>query len=91
MLKENNFWNFGQFLSLIVDKTTSPTFVVIVYFELFRILDENEEMTDLGKLLVELPIDPQFGKMILIGMTLKCLDPAIIIACCSAYKEPCTY
>ena len=46
-------------------------------------------MTDLGKLLVELPIDPQLGKMILVGMTLKCLEPAIIIACCSAYKEPC--
>jgi len=46
-------------------------------------------MTDLGKLLVELPIDPQFGKMVLIGMTLKCLEPAIVIACCSAYKEPC--
>lgn len=46
-------------------------------------------MTDLGKLLVELPIDPQFGKMVLIGMTLKCLDPAIIIACCSSFKEPC--
>ncbi|XP_066911197.1 3'-5' RNA helicase YTHDC2-like [Clytia hemisphaerica] len=51
-------------------------------------LDENEEMTDLGKLLIELPIDPQFGKMILIGMSLKCLEPSIIIACCSSYKEP---
>lgn len=51
-------------------------------------LDENEDMTDLGKLLVEIPVDPQLGKMILVGMTLKCLEPAIIIACCSAYKEP---
>ena len=50
----------------------------------------NEDMTDLGKVLVELPIDPQLGKMILVGMTLKCLEPALIIACCSAYKEPCT-
>ena len=48
-------------------------------------------MTDLGKLLVELPIDPQFGKMVMIGMTLKCLEPSIVIACCSAYKEPCMY
>lgn len=46
-------------------------------------------MTDLGKLLVEFPIDPQLGKMILLGMTLKCLEPAIVIACCSSYKEPC--
>ena len=57
----------------------------------FYFLDENEEMTDLGKLLVELPIDPQFGKMVIIGMTLKCLEPSIVIACCSAYKEPCMY
>ena len=48
-------------------------------------------MTDLGKLLVELPIDPQLGKMIFVGMTLKCLEPSIIIACCSAYKEPCMF
>ena len=60
-------------------------------FLFVRVLDESEEMTDLGKLLVELPIDPQFGKMVLIGMTLKCLEPSIVIACCSAYKEPCMY
>ena len=48
-------------------------------------------MTDLGKLLVEMPIDPQLGKMILMGMTLKCLEAAVVIACCSAYKEPCKY
>ena len=46
-------------------------------------------MTDLGKLLVEFPIDPQLGKMMLMGMTLKCLEPSVIIACCSAYKDPC--
>ena len=63
---------------------------VLIFFH-FYFLDENEEMTDLGKLLVELPIDPQFGKMVIIGMTLKCLEPSIVIACCSAYKEPCMY
>ncbi|XP_057292313.1 3'-5' RNA helicase YTHDC2-like [Hydractinia symbiolongicarpus] len=51
-------------------------------------LDENEDMTDLGKLLVEISIEPQLGKMVFMGLSLKCLEPAIIIACCSAYKEP---
>lgn len=64
---------------------------MIITMLYFLFSDENEEMTDLGKLLVELPIDPQFGKMVMIGMTLKCLEPSIVIACCSAYKEPCMY
>ncbi|XP_047132909.1 3'-5' RNA helicase YTHDC2 isoform X1 [Hydra vulgaris] len=50
-------------------------------------LDENEDMTDLGKVLVEIPIEPQAGKLILMGLTLKCLEPAIIIACCSSFKD----
>lgn len=48
-------------------------------------------MTDLGKLLVEISIEPQLGKMVFMGLSLKCLEPAIIIACCSAYKEPCKF
>ena len=51
-------------------------------------LDENEDMTDLGKLLVEMPVDPQHGKIIIFGIALKCLDPAVIIAACLSYREP---
>ena len=54
-------------------------------------LDEDEELTELGKLLVELPVDPRLGKMIIFGLLLKCLDPVLVIAASLAYKDPCKY
>eukprot|EP00794_Sanderia_malayensis_P018689 gene18689-20576_t len=51
-------------------------------------LDDEEELTELGKILVDLPIDPRLGKMILFGIVLKCLDAVLIIASCLAYRDP---
>ena len=44
-----------------------------------------------GRLLAELPVEPRLGKMILFSVVLKCLDPAIVLACAMAYKDPCTH
>ena len=52
-------------------------------------LDDEEELTELGKILVDLPIDPRLGKMILFSIMLKCLDPVLTIATSLAYKDPC--
>ena len=52
-------------------------------------LDDEEELTELGKLLVDLPIDPRLGKIILFGITMKCLDSVLTIATCLAYRDPC--
>lgn len=52
-------------------------------------LDEDEELTEMGKVLVDLPIDPCLGKMVLFGIMLKCIDPVVTIASSLAYRDPC--
>ncbi|CAB4026109.1 probable ATP-dependent RNA helicase YTHDC2, partial [Paramuricea clavata] len=51
-------------------------------------LDQWEDLTDLGRLLAELPVEPRLGKMILFSIVLKCLDPVVVLACAMAYKDP---
>lgn len=43
-------------------------------------LDEQEELTTLGHLLVDLDMDPCFGKMVALGIIFQCLDPMLILA-----------
>ncbi|UYV78743.1 YTHDC2 [Cordylochernes scorpioides] len=54
-------------------------------------LDPWEELTELGLHLLDLPIDPRLGKMVLYSVVLKCLDPVLTIVCALAYKDPCMY
>ncbi|XP_024120086.1 3'-5' RNA helicase YTHDC2 isoform X2 [Oryzias melastigma] len=51
-------------------------------------LEENEDLTDLGYHLADLPVEPQLGKMVLCAVVLKCLDPILTIACALAYRDP---
>ena len=43
-------------------------------------------MTPLGSHLLDLPLDPVYGKILLHGVLLKCLDPVLTIACTLAYR-----
>ena len=52
-------------------------------------LDDEEELTELGKILVDLPIEPRLGKMLLFGIMLKCIDPILTIATTLSYRDPC--
>ncbi|CAG8908966.1 unnamed protein product [Penicillium egyptiacum] len=45
-----------------------------------QVLDEQEELTALGHLLADLDMDPCFGKMVVLGIIFKCLDPMLILA-----------
>ncbi|RVE55546.1 hypothetical protein OJAV_G00235200 [Oryzias javanicus] len=51
-------------------------------------LEQNEELTDLGYHLADLPVEPHLGKMVLCAVVLKCLDPILTIACALAYRDP---
>lgn len=42
-------------------------------------LTEHEELTPLGRLLASLPVHPSLGKMIVLGIIFKCLEPMIIL------------
>ena len=48
-------------------------------------LTADEELTPLGRLLASLPIHPSLGKMIVLGVIYKCLDPLLVIG--AAFNE----
>lgn len=49
-------------------------------------LDTWESLTELGTHLLDLPIEPRLGKMLLYAVVLKCLDPILTIVCSLAYR-----
>jgi ATP-dependent RNA helicase DHX36 len=42
-------------------------------------ITQEEELTSLGRLLASLPVHPTLGKMIVMGIIFRCLDPMIIL------------
>ncbi|KAK0965438.1 hypothetical protein LTR91_018010 [Friedmanniomyces endolithicus] len=40
---------------------------------------EDEKLTDLGRLLSKLPVHPRLGKMIVLGVIFRCLEPMLIL------------
>ncbi|GAU28842.1 hypothetical protein TSUD_21790 [Trifolium subterraneum] len=51
-------------------------------------LDDKEELTPLGRHLCTVPLDPNIGKMLLMGSIFQCLSPALTIAAALAYRNP---
>ncbi|XP_074264204.1 DExH-box ATP-dependent RNA helicase DExH1 isoform X2 [Silene latifolia] len=51
-------------------------------------LDDTEELTPLGRHLCTLPLEPNIGKMLLMGSIFQCLNPALTIAAALAYRNP---
>ncbi|XP_019153740.1 PREDICTED: DExH-box ATP-dependent RNA helicase DExH1 isoform X2 [Ipomoea nil] len=51
-------------------------------------LDDAEELTPLGRHLCTLPLDPNIGKMLLMGSFFRCLNPALTIAAALAHRDP---
>lgn len=51
-------------------------------------LTSDERLTELGKQLGALPVHPSTSKMLLLGILLNCLDPALTIACAAGYRDP---
>ncbi|XVE96278.1 hypothetical protein REPUB_Repub02eG0207300 [Reevesia pubescens] len=51
-------------------------------------LDDAEELTPLGRHLCTLPLDPNIGKMLLMGAIFQCLNPALTIAAALAHRDP---
>lgn len=43
-------------------------------------LDEHEELTTLGHYLTRLPVHPTLGRLVILGIVFRCLDPLLITA-----------
>lgn len=66
------------------------TFIIVSLQLLVQLnaLDENENLTPLGFHLAKLPLDPQIGKMLLMAVTMSCLNPILSIAATLGFKDP---
>lgn len=47
----------------------------------------GEELTPLGHCLSRLPLDPAIGKMLIMGVTMQCLDPIVTAAALACNKD----
>ncbi|KAL8922131.1 MAG: hypothetical protein Q9208_005326 [Pyrenodesmia sp. 3 TL-2023] len=50
-------------------------------------LTAEEEITPLGRLLASLPVHPALGKMIILGVIFRCLDPMLVIGAAAGERN----
>ncbi|XP_048318290.1 DExH-box ATP-dependent RNA helicase DExH5, mitochondrial [Ziziphus jujuba] len=60
----------------------------IEYLKIIGALDENENLTVLGRYLTMLPVEPKLGKMLLLGAILNCLDPILTVVSGLSVRDP---
>lgn len=60
----------------------------IEYFKIIGALDENENLTVLGRHLTMLPMEPKLGKMLILGAVFNCLDPILTIVAGLSVRDP---
>jgi ATP-dependent RNA helicase DHX36 len=51
-------------------------------------LDDDERLTPLGYHLANLPVDPQAGRMLILGALFRCYEPVAAIAASLSFKNP---
>ncbi|XP_076377020.1 3'-5' RNA helicase YTHDC2 [Megalopta genalis] len=79
----------AEFLDRAIEPPTSVvTRNAVQLLKTIDALDPWEDLTELGSHLLDLPVEPRLGKMLLYAVVLKCLDPVLTIVCSLAYKDP---
>ena len=51
-------------------------------------LDENKNLTSLGRVLLQLPVEVQLGRLVLFGSFFRCLDGALTLAAILSNRDP---
>lgn len=60
--------------------------VAVRKLQALEALTEDEKITTLGRILSQLPVHPALGKMILLGIIFRCLDPILILGSMDAAR-----
>ncbi|KAG8388002.1 hypothetical protein BUALT_Bualt02G0079800 [Buddleja alternifolia] len=60
----------------------------IEYLKMIGALDDNENLTVLGRNLSTLPVEPKLGKMLILGAIFNCLDPIMTIVAGVSVRDP---
>ncbi|KAI5852980.1 P-loop containing nucleoside triphosphate hydrolase protein [Morchella snyderi] len=77
-----------QFLSEAIEAPT-PNVIDASLNQLMTLgaLTDNERLTPLGRVLATMPVEPALGKMILLAVIFRCLDPIIILGASTAARD----
>ncbi|KAJ4960848.1 hypothetical protein NE237_020758 [Protea cynaroides] len=60
----------------------------IEYLKIIGALDENENLTILGRHLSMHPVEPKLGKMLIYGAIFNCLDPILTVVAGLSMRDP---
>lgn len=58
----------------------------VINLQALDALTDTEDITPLGRLLASLPVHPTLGKMIVLGIIFRCLDPMLVLGAASAER-----
>ncbi|KHJ33765.1 putative atp-dependent rna helicase a [Erysiphe necator] len=81
-------YSIQEFLADAIEKPSSQA-VDAAIKDLIQLgaLTRDEEITPLGRLLHSLPVDPDLGKMVVLGVIFRCLDPLLTLAAAESEKD----
>ncbi|KAK3044925.1 hypothetical protein LTS18_015029, partial [Coniosporium uncinatum] len=69
-----------EFLASAIEPPTAAAVeIAIEQLKNTEALTDDEELTPLGRVLASLPVHPSLGKMIILGIIFRCLDPMLIL------------
>ncbi|CAI0442326.1 unnamed protein product [Linum tenue] len=81
--------SIAEFLSAALQPPESlAVFNAIGFLKMIGALDEKENLTNLGKFLSILPVDPKLGKMLIMGAIFRCFDPVLTIVSGLSVRDP---
>ncbi|CAZ80083.1 unnamed protein product [Tuber melanosporum] len=78
----------AQFLSEAIEPPSRNAIEAsLAQLRLLGALTENEGLTPLGRVLATMPVEPALGKMILLAVIFRCLDPIMILGSSSGVRD----
>ncbi|WCJ19148.1 ATP-dependent RNA helicase putative [Euphorbia peplus] len=88
-IKSLQVGSIGEFLSAALQPPEPLTVQnAIDFLKMIGALDEKENLTNLGKFLSILPVDPKLGKMLVMGAIFHCFDPVLTIVSGLSVRDP---
>lgn len=88
-IKSLQLGSISEFLSRAL-QAPEPLSVqnAVEYLKIIGALDENENLTLLGRNLSVLPVEPKLGKMLILGAIFNCLDPIMTVVAGLSARDP---
>ncbi|KAM0944126.1 putative RNA helicase [Dioscorea sansibarensis] len=88
-IKSLQLGTVGEFLSAAL-QPPEPRAVhnAVELLKMIGALDDKENLTNLGRFLSMLPVDPKLGKMLVMGAIFHCLDPILTVVSGLSVRDP---